>query len=86
MTHWNEERAARLPVRGVPAGGRWFRALWQDLRYAVVSLRRTPTFTFAVVATLALTIGPTTAILSVGNWLLWRPAPHVVRSDQLAVV
>jgi predicted permease len=62
------------------------RALWQDIRYALVSLRRTPTFTIAVVVTLALTIGPTTAILSVGNWLLWRPAPHVVRSDQLAVV
>ena len=28
-------------------------------------------------STFALTIGPTTAILTVGNWLLWRPTPGV---------
>ena len=54
---------------------------WRDVRYAWRRLARSPGFTFAVVATLALTIGPTTAILSVGNWLIWRPVPHAVSPE-----
>lgn len=75
-----------LPSAGPPARGRWFTARWQDLRYAVRSLRRAPTFSAAVIVTLGLTIGPTTALLSIGNWLLWRPAPGVTAPDRLGLL
>ena len=45
-----------------------------------------PAFALTVVAVLALTIGPTTAILSIGNWLFWRSPPGVVEPNRLAVV
>lgn len=75
-----------LPAPGQPSRGRWLAALWQDVHYACRTLARTPAFALTVVATLALTIGPTTAILSVGNWLIWRPPPGVAAPDRLAVV
>jgi putative ABC transport system permease protein len=39
-----------------------------------------------VLLAVALSIGPVTAILSVGNWLLWRPHPGVADAQSLAVV
>ena len=75
-----------LPPPGAPVRARWLGAIGHDVRYAIRSFRRTPGFTLAVLATLALTIGPTTALVSVGNWLLWRPAPAVVDPHRLAVV
>jgi len=76
----------QLPPPGAPARGRWFQARWQDIRHSLRALRRSPAFSLAVIATLALTIGPTTAMLSIGNWLLWRPTPGVTAADRLAVV
>jgi predicted permease len=70
-----------LPAPGEPARGRWLRARWLDARQSVRALRRAPAFTAAVIVTMALTIGPTTAMLSIGNWLLWRPVPAVSASD-----
>ncbi len=69
-----------------PGRARWLTALWQDVRFALRALGRTPGFALTVVAVLALTIGPTTAILSIGNWLFWRSPPGVVEPNRLAVV
>lgn len=50
-------------------------ALFRDVRYALLSMRRTPWFTSAALATLALGIGATTLIFTVVDGLLVRPLP-----------
>jgi putative ABC transport system permease protein len=50
-------------------------SIWQDLKYAARSMRRTPLFTAAAVVTLALGIGATTAIFSLIDALLLRTLP-----------
>jgi len=67
--------------RGIPM----LETLWQNLRFSLRSLRRTPGMTIVVVATLAIGIGANTAVFSVINGILIKPLPYA-DSDKLITV
>ena len=78
-------RPSDLPAPGAATPGRVFASLIADLRLAFRTLRRNPSFSVPVLLAMTLSIGPTIAILSVSNWLLWRPLPSVQRPDELGL-
>lgn len=76
---------AALKAFGDPVGVRddvrdqspwiWWERFGQDLRYSLRGFRRTPVFALAVVLSIALGIGSSTAMFSLFNVLVLRPVP-----------
>lgn len=54
----------------------WIESVLQDLRFGWRNLRRSPSFSIVAVATVALTIGITTAVFTIVNSVLLRPLPY----------
>ena len=65
--------------------GWWLGTVAQDVRYALRGFRRNPVFTIAVIATLAVGIGATTAVFSVVDRILFRSLPYA-HDDRLVSV
>jgi putative ABC transport system permease protein len=60
-------------------------SLWQDIRFGLRLLTKSPSFTAIAILTLALGIGANTAIFSMANAFIFRPLP-VKNADRLTVV
>lgn len=63
----------------------WLEILLLDVRYGLRGFRRSPAFAVAVIATLALGIGATTAVFSVVDRILFRSLPYA-HDDRLVSV
>ena len=57
--------------------------VWQDVRYGIRLLRRSPLFTLTAALSLAIGIGANTTIFSVASALLLRPLPGIAEPGRL---
>ena len=94
MTRTEAMRRARREFGGVEqvkdecrdeSRWRWVLEVGQDLRFGWRMMKKTPAISVAAVATLALGIGATTAILTLADTLLWRSLP-VPAPEQLSEI
>jgi predicted permease len=67
-------------------GGQWVDNFRRDLKYALRYFARTPLATITIVLTLALGIGFSSAVFSVMNGILTRPAPGVPNDAALVKI
>ena len=76
------------PAAWSPTSRRLFlmRDFTGDLRFAIRNTLRRPGHALAVIGTLAVGIGATTAIFSVFNWIHFRPLPGVSRPAELVTI
>jgi predicted permease len=63
--------------------GRLLRGLWHDVRYAVRNLRKRPMLSATIIVTLAISLGPTAAVIGMADALFFRPLPVVAGQDRL---
>jgi macrolide transport system ATP-binding/permease protein len=66
-------------------GTRWLEELWQDLRYALRTLRKKPGFTIAALLTLAFGAAAISTVVTLANTLFFRDLP-AERPDRVVVV
>src|SRR5688572_22605311 len=57
-------------------GDKFMRSLFYEIRHALRMIRKNPGFSFAAVLTLALGVGPTTAVFSLVNVFALKPLPY----------
>jgi predicted permease len=80
-----ERRTSDEPIFTPEGRISMFADLWRDLRFGARTLRKTPGFTAAALATLALCIGANLTIFAVVDAVLLRPLPFP-DGDRLALV
>lgn len=61
-------------------------AMFDDLRFALRRMFKSPAFAVVVIITLAVGLGATTTVFSLVNWLVLRPIPGVSASRDLVAI
>lgn len=63
--------------------GRFLQGLGHDVRYAVRHLRKRAMLSATIIATLAISLGPTAAVMGMAAALFFKPLPFVASQDRL---
>jgi hypothetical protein len=76
------QRPSLADLEAAPRG-RLVRGLWHDVRYAVRNLRKRSMLSATIIVTLAISLGPTAAVIGMADALFFRPLPVVAGQDRL---
>ena len=87
MRSLTQARTPAVVVHGQPGRG-LFRGLWEDVRYALRTMRRQPGFAATIVVTLALGLAANTVVFTIVNAAVLRTLPvkdpsRIVRLDMV---
>lgn len=72
-----------LPPPGGPEQSSWFAGLAQDVGYAIRRLHARPLFTLTAIVTVALAIGPATAVMGMADALFFTPKPGIAEPSHV---